>query len=87
MIICNFNMFDKSQKIMIANEETGGFEVFATSDFDNLGKDIAKTCQKLESYQVHLYGSNDYLNEFVIPQIKEYLGTSYGLEKLDIEVN
>ena len=87
MIICNFNMFDRSQKIMIADVETGELTIFATSDFDKLGTDIAKACQKVQSYDVHLYGANSYLDEIVIPQIKEYLGTTYGLEELNIEVN
>lgn len=86
MVICNFNMFDKNQKIMVANEETGELTVFATTDFDNLGTDIAKACQKVDSYKVHLYGQEDYINT-VIPHIHEYLGSSYGLDKLEIEVN
>lgn len=87
MIICNFNLFDAEQKIMIADPETGEFSVFAVSNFDDLGTNIAKACQKVKSYNVHLYGSEDYLQQIVIPQLTEYLSTTYGKEELSIEVN
>lgn len=87
MIICNFNLFDIEQKILLADPETGEFSVFAVSNFDDLGTNIAKACQKAESYNVHLYGTTDYLEEKVIPQLKEYLSLTYGLEDLNVEVN
>lgn len=87
MIICNFNLFDQTQKILVADPETNNFSVIATSNFDDLGTNIAKACQKVGSYKVHLYGSLDFLETAVIPAIEEYLGLTYGKDELEIEVN
>ena len=87
MIICNFNMFDKEQKIIEVNSETKKTSIVAVSNFDDLGINIARACQNIEDYKIHLYGSTDFLETAVIPQIKKYLGLTYGLDNLEIEVN
>lgn len=85
-VICNFNLFDIEQKIIVVGEDKE-MNVVAVSDFVDLGTNIAKTCQMEKCYDVHLYGQEDYIQTAVVPALEEYLLTSYGYDELNIEVN
>lgn len=86
-IVCNLNLFDMVQKVMVVDMDTGEAKLLTTGGYEELGTIIAKGCQHAETYYVHLYGEEDVINEIIIPQIEEYLGRSYGLDELEIEVN
>lgn len=85
-IICNVNVFDLNQTIYLIDEYNAQ-NVIKTTNLTILGNDIAKVCQQKKCYKVHLFGSQVYLEDMVIPQIKEYLGSTFGLDKLELEVN
>ena len=86
-IICNINLFDFEQKILVADLDTKETKLIATSSNEELGKNIAKSCQLAESYNVHLFGVDDVIKETIVPGLEAYLKTTYGFENLEIEVN
>ena len=85
-IICNVNVFDLNQTIYLIDEYNAQ-NVIKTTNLTILGNDIAKICKQKKCYKVHLFGSQVYLEDMVIPQIKEYLGSTFGLDELELEVN
>ena len=85
-IICNVNVFDLNQTIYLIDEYNAQ-NVIKTTNLTILGNYIAKICQQKKCYKVHLFGSQVYLEDMVIPQIKEYLGSTFGLDELELEVN
>ena len=85
-IICNVNVFDLNQTIYLIDEYNAQ-NVIKTTNLTILGNVIAKVCQQKKCYKVHLFGSQVYLEDMVIPQIKEYLGSTFGLDELELEVN
>lgn len=85
-IICNVNVFDLNQTIYLLDEYNAQ-NTIKTTNLTILGSDIAKACQQKKCYKVHLFGSQVYLEDMVIPQLKEYLGNTFGLEELELEVN
>lgn len=86
-IICNLNLFDLQQKIMVADLDTNEIKLATISDTADLGMNIAKTCQTTEVYYVHLYGEDKIIQENIIPEIESYLTLTYGINDLEIEVN
>ncbi len=86
-VICDMNLFDYEHKIMVLDMDTMESKLMAKTTNDNIGVDIAKCCQMAETYSVHLYGNDNFVNEYVVPVIQEYLGSTYGLDELEIEVN
>lgn len=88
-LIFNFNMFDVGQKALIVDTETGmATASYAINNIDDAGVVIAKTCIDTEIFNVHLFGEENYLTDFVIPDIQRHLNLSnYNCEKVKIEVN
>ena len=84
-IICDMNLFDYEHKIMVLDMDTKESKLITKTT--NVGIDIAKSCQLAETYSVHLYGNDNFINNFVVPVIEEYLSTTYGFDELEIEVN
>ena len=86
-IICDMNLFDYEHKIMVLDMDTKESKLITKTTNDNVGIDIAKSCQLAETYSVHLYGNDNFINNFIVPVIEEYLSTTYGFDELEIEVN
>ena len=72
---------------MVADLDTKEVKMIAAAYTEQLGTDIAKACQLAEAYSVHLYGVEDVINTSIIPDIEEYLKSTYGENELEIEVN
>ena len=88
-LIFNFNMFDIGQKALIIDTETGlAVSSYAIDKVDDAGTVIAKACIDTQITKVHLYGEENYLRTFVVPDIERYLNLSHYIsENVEIEVN
>ena len=87
-LIFSFNMFDIEQKALMIDTDSGStIASYAIDKIDDAGAVIAKTCIETEVLNVHLFGEEMYLNDFVIPNIERYFKLShYNFENLNIEV-
>lgn len=83
-IICYFNLFDMSQKILILNEDKE--ELIAMATLDSLGESIADVCKVYNINKVHLYGNEEYASS-LIDEIDTHTGAAYSNNLIEIEVN
>jgi len=88
-LVFNFNMFDAGQKAVIIDTDTGNaIATYSIDTINSAGEVIAKACIETDILDVHLFGEENYLNDFVIPEIRKYLNISHYAENdIRIEVN
>ena len=88
-LVFNFNMFDAGQKAVIIDTETGNaIATYSIDGINSAGEVIAKACIETDILDVHLFGEEVYLTDFVIPEIRKYLNLShYIADNVRIEVN
>ena len=88
-LIFNFNMFDAGQKATIIDTETNNaIATYSINEINDAGEVIAKACMETNILDVHLFGEEQYLNDFIIPEIKKHLNLAhYVADNVRIEVN
>lgn len=88
-LIFNFNLFDIEQKAMIIDtEQNSPAAAYIIDNIDSAGATIAKACSETGIFKIHLFGEPGYLNDLIIPEIKEHLfSMNYAIDNLEIEVN
>lgn len=84
MITCAIDMFGHDQMIYY-NDENGEKQKIK-SNIEDLGTNIAKTCQAINDYDISIYASKAYVEKRVAPQIYKFLENKYDLSKVNIEV-
>ena len=80
-IICNFQMFDKTQTLTIIQK--GGVVVQAHVDTADLGQEIANYCERYNAREVVLHGNGTYLVK-TAQDIKEAEKFKYGSDTIDV---
>ena len=86
-IFCNINLFEYKHDIVGVDTETGSIEFLSDTKHIETGANIAKCCLNTDIYNIHLFGDKNFINDFVIPSIEEYLNSNYNTKKINIEVN
>lgn len=85
-IVCNFNLFTLEQDIYLIDEfNAQNFEKKAVLTF--LGSEIISVCEKEDCYRIHLFGSQIYAEDIIIPQLLDFAKKRDKLDRLQIEVN
>lgn len=85
-IVCDLQLFDTSQVITILDESN--IPYFAVSStLDELSKDIVDLCQRERTNKVHLFGTVEYIDRLIIPEISRYSKSNYGLDNIEVEIN
>lgn len=86
LIYCSVNEFDKNSNVYMRDEED---EINSLGEVDNgeLASQLLAICLQRGVYNVHLFGSDDFLNG-VAEMMNEQNITMYNqVNKLNIEVN
>lgn len=88
-LVFNFNMFDAGQKATIIDTNTGNaVAAYSINGINDAGEVIAKACMETDILDVHLFGEEQYLNDFIIPEIRKHLNLAhYVADDIRIEVN
>lgn len=85
-IVCDIQLFDMNQ--VISAIDAKGTTYFAvSSSLDDLSNDIVDLCLREHITKVHLFGSEDYLNKSILPDILEYSKSHYELNNIEVEIN
>lgn len=85
-IVCDISLFDINQ-VISALDDTGSPYFAVSSTLQDLGKDIVELCVREHTARVHLFGSEVYLNEAILPTILEYSKNYYQLNNIEVEIN
>lgn len=83
-IVCQFNLFDLHQQIMLADEND--LRIVAISTLSKLGEDIAMMCNKYDCHKVQLYGSASFAKQIKFT-IMEVGMNQYDMHDISVEVN
>lgn len=86
LIYCSVNEFDKNSNVYMRDEEN---EIVSLGEVDNseLADQLLALCNQRNVYNVHLLGSDDFLNG-VAEMMTEQNITNYNqVNELKIEVN
>lgn len=82
-ILCDFNLFDLHQSIMLVSPE--GVEKIGISSIEELGDNIAFLCDKYNVHDVKLHGNKKYGEEIANTLIAAG-NTRYGMFDINVEV-
>lgn len=86
IIYCSINEFDKNSSVYMRDGEN---EIISLGEVDNseLANQLLTLCNQRKVYNVHLLGSDDFLNGIAEMMIEQNI-TNYGkTNELKIEVN
>lgn len=86
VIYCSINEFDKNSNVYMRDGEN---EIISLGEVDNseLANQLLALCNQRKVYNVHLLGSDDFLNGIAEMMIEQNI-TNYGkTNELKIEVN
>lgn len=84
-VICNFNLFDLHQYIMVAD----GCEpkLAAITSLEKLGEDIVAICEVHHADHVHLFGNSEYATS-IVQDIDNANKMRYNnIKEIKVEVN
>ena len=82
-ILCDFNLFDLRQNIMLVRPD--GVEKVGISSLDELGDNIAFICEKYNVSNVKLKGNKRYADA-IAENIIAAGNTRYGMFNIEVEV-
>ena len=83
-IICNFNMFDLEQTVLIYTNDSTTPIVKCT--MEDLGETIVDICSNSNIKNVHLFGNNKYV-ETILRDIDLHSMSAYSKGLIKVEVN
>ena len=84
-IVCNINMFDLNQHIILV-KDNGTSEEITTSTINNLGDLIVASCSKFNLNKIHLFGDKKYIDG-IIENILSINSSKYKINNIELEVN
>lgn len=86
LIYCSVNEFDKNSNVYMRDEED---EINSLGEVDNgdLASQLLTICLRRGVYDVHLFGSDDFLNGIAETMNEQNITMYSQANKLNIEVN
>ena len=84
-LICNINLFDAEQSLYQV-EEGSDQKLVAKVPLEHMGKALVDICKEVDTYNVHLFGHKDFIQDIVETTSKEEM-KEYSENKINIEVN
>ena len=85
-ILCNFNLFDLKQTILMLSEETNSYMPIGQSETQDLGSTIALLCDTYKVNKVRLIGHSSYA-ENIKKDILLFSKMTYNNNDIEVEIN
>ena len=85
VIVCNFQMFDAAQTVILMEENLPATVLSYTVN-EKLPEVIVNHCNNYGIQNVHLFGVTEYVENYG-DQIKTIAKTKYSLDNINVELN